>query len=962
MWLKKDFGLKLIFLTLVVIGNSTVLKAQFRYYQNYTSADGLNNGSCYALHQDQRGFVWVATNTGLDRFDGSTFKNFDEDDGFDGTLLRRIREDSLGRIWVMTYFGGLFHSQDSTGTSFTEYEHNEKVKSLGAGPWDFFFDKEKGLTIDFSSRRLSGIEGEAEGVGFLEAGAIFHVPSHERSFCNNNRFIDKVICITERDSQVFVVPRMEQPGYFPFYLDANAFLYGAYLVEVTEGGCVLNTLPEKATCLESISAEEYLLGTSSGLWRFNRALQTSQLLIPNINVSDILIGSQGNVWVATRSNGIYKIPSLEIMTYEVVEEDEAGLIGFGTGVEQELCVYSKHVLYAKEVDSTSFERSFHVTEADVAIRDVLGQAETTEKILVCNFGQPNVRVIDGVEYRKKEQFPLSHQVHHGRFRNGDLYLTTARGVYQYDIDKNEAMALQPDTSVILCHSLEMDEKGLFWCGGMGEVYRETAKGLTSVIDLETLIIGLDFCEGHLVVATQKKGIRLLDTASMELTTIREEDGLSDDLMSNVMVYKDQIWVSSKKGINLIERKGEQWKVSTPFISTVLNHRIVMDMMIRDSLLWVCLPRSVVSIPLKVGFPENMWPVLITGAGTERQAIPKLESSFAHNENDVSLHFSEPNFLNLFGDKYLYRLLGSSNEEWKGISDESITFPSLQPGAYEFQIKAKPFSDDVAVPEASNYSFSVLHPFWKTWWFIGLEVLFLLFLIYVLIQYRSTQLANKEVLKTELVRLELKALKAQINPHFVYNAISSVQYYLSKNESSEAQKYMRDFAHLIRKVLEHSDKSLIPLQSELRLIENYVDLEARKLDGETLIFKQEIADQINPLNVRIPPALFQPFVENAIFHGLKNKQGERKLVVRVHRTSKELYVEIEDNGIGRKRSAEGQRSAYRGPSFGISIASERIRVLNGAEDRESVVIKDLTGHSGEALGTRVTLSIPYISVA
>lgn len=937
--------------------------AQEVCYQNYASNAGLSNNACYALHQDRQGFIWIATNTGLERFDGTSIKNFNEDYGFDGTLLRKIQEDSLGRIWVMTYFDGLYHAKDSTNAFFTKYEFNKEVQSLGPGPTDFAIEKKNGIRIDFSSRKIIGVGRKKNStVGFQTEGTIFHSPKFKKTFFSPNKFIDKIVYISKRDSQRFVIPPISDVGAFAIYLDSNRLLYSKYLIQITKDSCLLDTLPDKATCFEPLGNGEYLLGTISGLWHCNEALQKRRLLISNILVSDILIDRQKNIWVATKGKGIYKIPSLDIITYDVVEKDASSLIGFSTGIGKELIVYSKDKIYTKGANSSVVNLMFQIDQPDTRIRDVLERPETDEKVLVCNFGQPNIWMINNEGPLKTRQFPSSHQVHHGRYREDKLFLTAADGMYQYDFDKNEAKPLQADTAVVLCHSLEMDNKGMFWCGGMGKIYRETPEGLATVIDLETLIIGLDFCQGHLVVATLKKGIRLLDTASMKLTSIRKTDGLSDDVMTNIMVHKNEIWVSSKKGINQIVRRGDKWKVITPYISSVLNFSIVQDMVVRNDSLWLCLSHSIVSAPLDATFPDYIWPVLITDVGPTEGGMTNVASSFAYDESDLKVHFSEPNFLNLQGEKYLYRLLGAANEEWNAISSQYLTFPSLQPGEYEFQIKSRPFSDEVSMPAASTVAFAVMPPIWKTWWFISLEVLMSLVLMYVIIQYRSTQLANREVLKTELIRLELKALKAQINPHFVYNAISSVQYYLSKNESSEAQKYMQDFAHLIRKVLEHSDKSLIPLQSELELIENYVDLESRKLEGEKLCFKQEISHQVKTEEVRVPPAIFQPFIENAIFHGLKSKKGERNLVLRVGCNSKHLSIEIEDDGVGRKKSSEGRQNLHKGPSFGMSIASERIRVLNGAKNADSVVVKDLVGQGGEALGTRVTLSIPYISLA
>lgn len=923
----------------------------------------MSSSTCYDLHQDAQGFIWIATNTGLDRFDGSDFYSFTEKDGFSGSLVRRIAEDDVGRIWLSTYFDGFFYTSGSPHSSFQPYEHNAVVQSMGPGPLDFTVDQEAGLTMDYATRNVTEVAAEKPiAHNYYQPGVVFHLSAHKRSYSGLGAPIHTLVSVTKKDSQVWELSDGALLQSFPLYVDSNSLFLGNYLVVWNEEGLHLDTLPGVVNSFKVLADGDYLLGTSRGLWRYHEKDGTSQLLIPDIVVYDILVDGQKNVWVASRASGLFKIPSLKVLTYPVTEGFGTQLIGFSTGDTNRVCVHSESAVFEKKKGVQGFQEVFKIDQPEIKIRDVLEHPSSDDQVLICNLGHPNIWRIRGDVCLTKHHFPLTHQIHHGRFRGESLFLTGSGGAYQYDLDTDSAKALQPDSVVILCHSLEMDSKGKFWYGGMGSIYRETAQGLVPVFELTSLVMGLDFCQGSLVVATQKQGLYLLDTASGALTNIRKEDGLTTDVLSSLLVQGNRIWIASAKGVNLVEKREGEWVVGTPYISSVLNYGLVRDLAIRNHKLWLCLPHKVVSVPLQSTFPQHPFPVQITAWQVNGEAILSSETSFAHGQNEVAVHFTEPNFLNLSGDKYLYRLAGTSNQAWTSTSAKQLTFPSLQPGSYEFQIQSKPSLQEAEVPQISKWAFSIEPPFWRTWWFIGIELLVLLLLVYSIVKYRSRQIANREVLKTELVRLELKALKAQINPHFVYNAISSVQYYLAKNQPLEAQQYMSDFAHLIRKVLEHSDKSLIPLDSELDLIRNYVDLESKKFEGEGLCLQQELADDIHGKEVRIPPALFQPFVENAIFHGLKSKVGPRKLVLRVYKKQKRLVVEIEDNGVGRKKAEQQPFSRHKGPSFGISIASERIQVLNGAKSAESVTITDLVGSRGEALGTRVVLFIPYISIA
>lgn len=935
------------------------------YYENYNSRNGMTNGACFEVHQDAKGFIWVTTNTGVERFDGTSFRNFTEKDGFTGSLVRTIKEDLEGRVWVSTFFNGLFHTTEPSGTVFEPYSHNHLVQKLGTVALDFDFDENNGLVLEYATRHVLGLHTDQPMYRmYAEPEVIFHIPAHERCYAVHNAPMREVVRFHDGDTIRCKLPGngIDIGSRHPVYIDDNTLAYGSYLIRFAGKGCLVDTLPESIVAAAILSDGDYLLGTSSGLWRYNTLSKESRLLVSEVVVSDILLGAQGNIWFTSIGGGLFKIPSLEIFAYELTSGFTTKLTGFVQRNTDKVGVYSNVGLYEQTGPRGEFQNVFTVNDPATLIRDVLEREKNGEKLIVCNYGQPNFwRIKDG-KCIMKRQFIKGQQLHRGSFRGDKLYLTGSVGAYEYHIDQDSIVPMQPSSLVARCHSLKEDSKGIFWFAGKGAIYKETKNGLQSVFDFDELVVDLDFCEDRLVIATQKAGLYLLDTASMEMIGLREEQGLSSDMMINVMVHENRIYASTRGGIDIVTKDGDDWKVAKAYLNSFSNNTGANDMLVVGDRIWLCLNHKLVSVPLQNTYPSFRWPVQVTQVSANGKLVDREEASFDYGDNDISVSFKEANFLKLDGDKYLYRLLGAANESWTSVSGDQLTFPSLRSGDYEFQIKPNPEYQSTTGENISSFTFSIRPPFWNAWWFICFEVLAVLLIVWLVIRVRSSQIANKEALKTELIRLELKALKAQINPHFVYNAISSVQYYLAKNLPSEAQEYMGDFAHLIRKVLEHSNKSLIPLESELGLIRNYVDLEAKKFEGAGLVYKQEVSADVNVDEVRIPPSLFQPFVENAIFHGLKNKRGNKVLTLRVAREQRNLLIEIEDNGIGRKTANKKSVANHKGPSFGISIASERIQALNGAATKEVVRIKDLVGDKGQALGTRVILSIPYISLA
>jgi tetratricopeptide (TPR) repeat protein len=232
------------------------------------------------------------------------------------------------------------------------------------------------------------------------------------------------------------------------------------------------------------------------------------------------------------------------------------------------------------------------------------------------------------------------------------------------------------------------------------------------------------------------------------------------------------------------------------------------------------------------------------------------------------------------------------------------------------------------------------------------------LIAVLI-YRSLQSAKKEKFLVERQKsiMELKALRAQMNPHFIFNVINSIQHFILKHDSEAAEEHLSEFSRLIRKVLENSRHETIALSEEIKMLELYLKLESMRFSSK-FNYTISTGNSLDAENVFIPPLIVQPYVENAIWHGLmhlKDKQGE--ISIKFDKSDSSLKCTIDDNGIGRKRSMEMKKGAPH-ESLGLSITKERLQIINMLyQAKMSVKIIDRVTEDGTGLGTTVELLIP-----
>jgi LytS/YehU family sensor histidine kinase len=230
-----------------------------------------------------------------------------------------------------------------------------------------------------------------------------------------------------------------------------------------------------------------------------------------------------------------------------------------------------------------------------------------------------------------------------------------------------------------------------------------------------------------------------------------------------------------------------------------------------------------------------------------------------------------------------------------------------------------------------------------------------------LQLQKSESERKQAqLQQHATELEMQALRAQMNPHFIFNCLSSINRFILKNESEAASDYLTKFSRLIRMVLTHSKKTFITLDDELEMLRLYLEMERLRFKY-SFDYNISFKNEIDPENIFIPPLLLQPFAENAIWHGLMNKEGQGHLTVFLSRENNTLNCVIEDNGVGRTKAAElKSKSVEKKKSMGMQITKERLALLNRDSNENAFFeVEDLYDDAGNANGTKIILRIRLI---
>jgi tetratricopeptide (TPR) repeat protein len=218
--------------------------------------------------------------------------------------------------------------------------------------------------------------------------------------------------------------------------------------------------------------------------------------------------------------------------------------------------------------------------------------------------------------------------------------------------------------------------------------------------------------------------------------------------------------------------------------------------------------------------------------------------------------------------------------------------------------------------------------------------------------RNAQIKQAEIeFKNEIIDTEMKALRAQMNPHFIFNSLNSIGDYIAKNNTKLADEYLAKFAKLMRLILENSEKKEVPLTDDLKALELYMQLEALRMN-QKFTYQIKVDDEIDIENTLVPPLMLQPFVENSIWHGISNKEGIGNILVHIKKEGEMINCVVEDDGIGRKQAAEKSEITQSKKSLGMKITKARIDILNKVKNATAAVqLFDL------AQGTRVEVKLP-----
>lgn len=925
--------------------------------------------------EDKDGFLWFATETGISRFDGTNFRNFTKADGLPDNEITRIFADSKNRIWMLPFHNSICYYKD--GKIHTK-DNDSLLKKLELNdhPQSIEEDKLGNILITtrnsfiflrgntFSElRTIKGYEFSSGRFGLDAAGHFTGILMLKK--------LPATVHILSLDAKG-ALHRWEEYTYRPAS-HLSMYFHQAFSIVRNEDSLLFKhttvrdsirvLIPEGFNGITGINDTLCTLNTSNGALLYNtKTARPLRHILKGHTINDVFCDSEGNWWFLTSGSGIFRIGSFEFTNYEITAGSSKALAIFST-------FKVGHTLYAGCEKSTLFS----IDLRNRAINTIpLRGATMNSKITSITAFTPQ-RLLLGTDEGIFEYFPpngfkpqhFDVAIKGLRKLPKEVLATTHTGlVHVYE----DMSVLDFNFGIRATCSYKLDS--VYYFGATNGLYAASEHKYRWLGDQDPLLRNRITCleagpDSTLWIGTHGDGIIGYKNGKV-VANIRQKDGLTSDICRNLFIAGDDTWTGTDRGLNRIRYENGKAGITTFTRADGLISDIVNTVFVDSNTVYVGTPSGMTLFDANKISHNSYCQLRITGILAAGRGLSLADSNFtlSPSGNAVRFAFVAISYRSAGDVTYQYRLAGL-DEEWQTTRETFLNYPSLPAGDYKLQLTAiNKFgvqSDMISIP------FHVARNFWEKTWFRILSLIIIWALVWIFVSYRikkiKRQNEEKMQISNRIADLEQMALKAQMNPHFIFNSLNSVQQYVIDKDILGANKFITEFSRLIRLTLDISSKTRISLYEEISYLSTYLELEKTKFEDK-FSYRVELAPGLDSSAWYIPPMILQPYVENSIRHGVRNRPDKLGQILIAFRTDPNyLICCVEDNGVGRKKASQYKSElAIEYQSKGMTLTARRIEMLN-KHHRSPVVIdiEDLENNHQPA-GTRVTVMFPLHDAA
>lgn len=914
-------------------------------YKQYAVNAGLESNKVYYLYLAKNGLCYVGHSAGLSRWDGGKFQSI-QNVNYPYTGVSNIEEDDNGTIYCKAFNGQVFCITDKDTLVQKCVHYSSKFFRVS------IVNENRLIGISKDTLIVEDIKTTSKKYLEIDRAKLIEVPTQIIYGFLNERDHNHLYFLAA-DLNIYKIKR-ENCSYVHQYKGQLFLIQNNNLRKIEHINTGKTIYIRDSSILLKINFIQwinniYWVSTTLGVYVVYPNGE-QKWIVRDVNASSIQITHQGNVLVGTLDRGIIAINKFnafnlnlqEIVTLDFRVEDKKIFIKSKNNSEY---IFSEKDNFKLIQERQLEEREINLNSAYSALKN----QRTGGHVVVKDFcAFENGYLI---------------AVHYGLLFMGN---PDKAGWLSSELDRENPVAenifLVKSQHSYVSQVVYIPSKKKIYILNYGGIFEISPQNILGVKIAEpfTVVSGLFQFKENLYLLTKNKSIVMWNGKGYEPAL-----SMMKGVFLKKVIYKDEIWLQTLSSLYCLRTDRIDEYTSAHGL------RFMHDMIFKvsDSFIYNFIDNSLQIIPrdaksnyvFKPSSPE-VFIVIRKVSSANDGIVLQSAKEIAYNNNNIVIDFSLVDYLHSDKTHLAYSINGGKLFHLSA-SERRLILNNLESGKYEVSLFA---IQDNQILNKSKQSvfFTVTKPFYRRWWFYSLVFIFCLLMFYFLLRIAIGKLKQDQHLKESKLLLEkeldkslLASIKSQMNPHFIFNALNTIQSYIYKNDKVNASNYISKFSKLTRNILSMSSKEYVSLAEEIEALSDYLELEKMRFVS-TFEYKFTIDPNLDLESITIPSMLLQPYVENAIKHGLLHKKINRKLELKFLGHQEKIEIQIIDNGIGRAASAliNKKRATFHN-SFAMDANLKRLEILKHHYSNIQFEIIDRVAENGIALGTTVLIHLP-----
>ncbi|MBL0912291.1 MAG: histidine kinase [Bacteroidia bacterium] len=958
---------------------SASLPAQKMLFRNISAELELPSMETYGLWQDREGAIWISTEAGIFRYNGATLQMMTGKGSTEREAAYGFAETEDGTLWmgtsknrILCYYKGRLYD-----TPYTRYYRQITGAEYSAVYWLSYPQKcmlyihsaFRTIEIDLC-RHIMKIVPSCRDCHYMflkKNGILLPVDHPYRPGPENV----SIYVADGQDTLQVSDPREKGLNYLNYRAltgrlgDLLFFSYNNKLIQLNpDGSHVVYRYPGRILYLYTDPDQGFWVGLlNGGVYYYPDWNRREEYLhaLEGYSVSAVLQDRENSIWCNTLEKGTFFCHNKNILDYSTIEglDKKADVLTFENGRLLMLSGGLVADVSPHKVQLHHLPGTMPLRYSDIAYHEGEWLLGGTQELVKADREFRTFRYSSLADSSGQKINPE----HFVRGLNGELYFGTLWAV---------SKCVNPvsnywDMKHLLPGRLKREV-----VVGRDSFYTATSDGICffslddttkfhKVRGTHSLTHAIIRDQRRLVWAAGSAGLFVFRPGSDTTLLIDRVPGMHAPYFYTVTEDRyGQVWAGTDQGLLKISRQSGRYTYRIYKEHNGLLSSYIYLVAADSNNLYVSTAEGLCSFPLLSEPGNTVPPVVQLSAWQDRAVLTQAGATFPYSRNAPEFEFDVSAFKN--GAVQLRYALTHGGSTWyKTVPGNRVSLQNLEPGTYRLEVVALN-SDGVASILPVRLQFHIEAPFWMTWWFYLVCIFLFALSMFLGIRRYGAMIRERERKKAEIDRMlaesQLSALQAQMNPHFIFNAINSIQNYILRKKEDDAYNYLAKFGRLIRMVLQQSREKKITLDQELETLALYVELEQLRFRNR-FQYRVEIGPDIDTFDIEIPVMLIQPYIENAIWHGfMQLEEGHTGILkLEIFRREGFLHITIEDNGAGREKAAAARATGKHKPA-GTLITGQWLQLIcriRGFESTQTLITDLYT--DGKAAGTRVEIYIP-----